>query len=151
MRSGITAMARAARRSTPSMWMVEVPAPAICAPILVRHSARSTISGSRAAFSMTVSPLASDAAIMATWVAPTVTFGKYDAVADEAVLRRRGDDVAAVDVDLGAERLRAPSMKKSTGRVPMAQPPGSDTLASPMRASSGPITQKLARIRETRS
>ena len=37
-------------------------------------------------------------------------------------------------------------MKRSTGRVPMAQPPGSDTRASPMRASSGPITQKLARM-----
>ncbi len=42
-------------------------------------------------------------------------------------------------------------MKKSTGRVPMAQPPGSDTRASPMRASSGPMTQKLARMRETSS
>ena len=37
-------------------------------------------------------------------------------------------------------------MSRSTGRVPMAQPPGSDTFASPMRASSGAITQKLARI-----
>ena len=42
-------------------------------------------------------------------------------------------------------------MSRSTGRVPMAQPPGSDTLASPIRASSGAITQKLARIFETRS
>ena len=42
-------------------------------------------------------------------------------------------------------------MSRSTGRVPMAQPPGSETLASPMRASSGAITQKLARILETRS
>jgi hypothetical protein len=33
----------------------------------------------------------------------------------------------------------------------MAQPPGSDTRASPMRASKGPITQKLARILETSS
>ena len=42
-------------------------------------------------------------------------------------------------------------MSRSTGRVPMAQPPGSDTFASPMRASSGAITQKLARIFDTRS
>ena len=40
---------------------------------------------------------------------------------------------------------------KSTGRVPMAQPPGSDTRASPMRASKGASTQKLARIRDTSS
>jgi len=33
----------------------------------------------------------------------------------------------------------------------MAQPPGSETLASPIRASSGPTTQKLARILETSS
>ena len=42
-------------------------------------------------------------------------------------------------------------MNRSTGRVPMAQPPGSETRASPMRAKSGPITQKLARILETSS
>jgi hypothetical protein len=42
-------------------------------------------------------------------------------------------------------------MNRSTGRVPMAQPPGSETRASPMRASNGPITQKLARILETSS
>ena len=87
---------------------------------------------------------------MATWVAPTETLGKVTRPPRQA-LRRAGDDIAAVDVDLGAERRAAPSMKRSTGRVPMAQPPGSDTRASPMRASSGPITQKLARMRETRS
>ena len=42
-------------------------------------------------------------------------------------------------------------ISKSTGRVPMAQPPGIDTLASPMRANSGATTQKLARIRDTSS
>ena len=42
-------------------------------------------------------------------------------------------------------------MSRSTGRVPMAQPPGIDTLASPMRAKSGATTQKLARILETSS
>ncbi len=33
----------------------------------------------------------------------------------------------------------------------MAQPPGSETFASPMRAINGAITQKLARIFETSS
>ena len=34
----------------------------------------------------------------------------------------------------------------STGREPIAQPPGSDTVASPKRASSGPSTRIDARI-----
>ena len=42
-------------------------------------------------------------------------------------------------------------IRRSTGRVPMAQPPGIDTRASPVRATKGPITQKLARILETSS
>ena len=35
--------------------------------------------------------------------------------------------------------------------MPIAQPPGIETFASPVRATSGPITQKLARMRETSS
>ena len=50
--------------------------PSILAPILTRHSATSPISGSRAAFSITVSPLASAAVISTAWVAPTDTLGK---------------------------------------------------------------------------
>jgi hypothetical protein len=42
-------------------------------------------------------------------------------------------------------------ISRSTGRVPMAQPPGIDTLASPMRATRGAITQKLARMVDTSS
>ena len=34
----------------------------------------------------------------------------------------------------------------STGRAPMAQPPGSDTSASPKRATSGPSTRIAARM-----
>ena len=34
----------------------------------------------------------------------------------------------------------------STGREPMAQPPGSDTVASPKRASSGPSASTEARM-----
>ena len=41
----------------------------------IRKRARSETSGSRAAFSSTVSPLASEAAISSTWVAPTDTLG----------------------------------------------------------------------------
>ena len=53
-----------------------VPAPETRAPILLRQSATSWISGSQAALVMTVVPLASVAAISATWVPLTVTLGK---------------------------------------------------------------------------
>ena len=46
---------------------------------------------------------------------------------------------------------RRPSMCRLTGREPMAQPPGSDTLASPKRATSGPSTRMEARMVLTRS
>ena len=80
--------------------------PSMLAPILTRHSATSPISGSRAAFSITVSPLASAAAISTLWVAPTDTLGKITRAPVQA-LGRLGHDVAAVDLDLGAQRLEA--------------------------------------------
>ena len=49
--------------------------PVTLAPILLRQSATSPISGSRAALSITVVPLASVAAIRATCVPLTVTLG----------------------------------------------------------------------------
>ena len=45
----------------------------MCAPMLFKRVATSMISGSRAAFSMTVRPLALTAAIMVLIVAPTLT------------------------------------------------------------------------------
>jgi hypothetical protein len=55
------------------MRILSVPAPEICAPMATRQLARSTTSGSRAAFSMTVSPVASTAAIIRFSVPVTVT------------------------------------------------------------------------------
>ena len=55
------------------MVMVSVPAPEIFAPIVFKKSAVSTISGSRAAFSITVVPSAKVPAIMTDKVAPTLT------------------------------------------------------------------------------
>ncbi|MNU03917.1 hypothetical protein D3C72_2481190 [compost metagenome] len=49
--------------------------PEIFAPMATRHSATLVISGSWAAFSMTVVPRASVAAIRIVWVAPTETLG----------------------------------------------------------------------------
>ena len=62
-RSGMTEWVAGCSSSTPSTSMRDVPAPVIRAPIELRNSARSRTSGSRAAFSITVVPLASVAAI----------------------------------------------------------------------------------------
>ncbi len=42
--------------------------------------------------------------------------------------------------------LANPSLSRSTGRAPMAQPPGSETRASPQRATSAPSTRIEARM-----
>jgi hypothetical protein len=76
MRSGSTLCRAPPSLVTPSTTIRGVPAPEMRAPILLRQSATSTISGSRAAFSITVVPLASAAAMIAVWVPPTVTLGK---------------------------------------------------------------------------
>ncbi|GFO80852.1 MAG: hypothetical protein A49_04790 [Methyloceanibacter sp.] len=62
--------------------------------------------------------------------------------------RRLGDNVARIQLDVGAKRFQRHEVKID-GRVPMAHPPGRDTFASPQRANSGASTQKLARIRAT--
>ena len=72
MRSGMTVWRVGCSSSTPSTAMVELPAPDTRAPMPTRKSARSPISGSRAALSMTVVPLASTAAVNAFSVAPTL-------------------------------------------------------------------------------
>ena len=59
--------------------MVGVPSPLISAPMRRRHWARSTISGSRAAFFSTVVPRARVAAISTFSVAPTETSGNSKA------------------------------------------------------------------------
>ena len=56
--------------------MVVVPAPEILAPQVLRKFARSTICGSRAAFSITVVPSAMTDASMMFTVAPTELLSK---------------------------------------------------------------------------
>ena len=70
----------------------------------LRNAARSVISGSRAAFSMTVVPLASTAAVMRFSVAPTL--GNSSTMPRAVQQRRaRACDEAVRDLDLGAHRL----------------------------------------------
>ena len=80
------------------------PTPSILAPILTRHSATSPISGSRAAFSITVSPLRQRRRHQHGVGGAHRDLGEGHPGTLEAA-RRPGHHVAAVDVDLGAERL----------------------------------------------
>ena len=143
IRSGTTACAPPCRRSTPSMTMRPVPAPSIRAPIVVRHCARSMISGSIAAFSSTVRPSARVAAISTFSVAPTLT------MSNTTRAPRRRFAVALTkpwSTLTWAPSACMPLRCWSIGREPIAQPPGSDTSAAPYFASSGPRTSTEARM-----
>ena len=76
MRSAMMAYSVPRRLLTPLMRMVLLPWPSICAPQEMRKLARSTTSGSRAAFSSVVSPSASTAAMSRFSVPPTVGMSK---------------------------------------------------------------------------
>ncbi len=87
------------------MRMRLVPWPSMRAPMAISISARSGISGSRAAFSSTVSPSASVAAMSRFSVPVTVTMSVRDARTLQA--RRTRHDVAVLDDDLRAHGLQA--------------------------------------------
>src|SRR6186997_392479 len=86
------------------MTIVSVPAPRILAPMALRKSARSTTSGSRAAFSITVSPSASVAAITRFSVPVTVTVSSTSRAPRKRDARA---NVTILDQDIGAELLQA--------------------------------------------
>ena len=122
-------------------------------PSALRKLARSTTSGSAAAPSMTVCPSASTAAIITLSVPSTVEpcFPRMSMTAPRSPRLAERLDVAGLDAQPGrrAPRIRA-GAGRSVGRRSRIRP-GSDTGASFMRASSGPITQTEARILRTRS
>ena len=72
MRSGMIVNVTSRGAQPPTMRIVEVPAPSTRKPAASKKLCRSQISGSRAAFRITVSPLAETAAIMMFSVAPTL-------------------------------------------------------------------------------
>ncbi len=152
IRSGMMVCSTPCSFSTPSMVTRLVPAPSILAPIELRKLARSTTSGSQAADSMMVVPLARTAAIMRLSVPRTVG----------PCLPRRSTSVPVRPLGafmsmlppsmlMSAPMARSPLRWRSTGRSPMTQPPGRETVALPRRVSSGPITQMEARILRTSS
>ena len=137
IRSGIVVISAGCNSSTPSMTRWFPPTPSIFAPILTRNSPNAVISGSIAALSMTVVPLASTAAIITLPVAPTLETSK-------TILAPFSLDAFAriypASTSISAPSFRSPSMCRFTGRGPQAHPPGSDTRAWPYRATSGPST-----------
>ena len=148
MRSGTTVWVTARRRSTPSTVMVEPPAPSTSAPMRFRKAARSAISGSRAALSITVVPLASAAAIKRFSVAPTLGYSRMTRAPSRRSARPSMYPWLAVKVAPSSFRARR---CMSIGRWPKSSPPGTDTRASPNRARSGPSTTMEARMRSTSS
>ena len=92
------------------------------------------------------SPSASVAAIIRFSVPVTVTMSMTMRAPRRPLrIEGLGVHVAVLDADRRAHRLQALHVLVDRPR-PMAQPPGSDTLARPQRASSGPSTSTEARI-----
>src|SRR5262245_32681782 len=147
-RSGITECSTASNPSTPSISIVGVPTPCTRAPISTRNSARSTSSGSRAAFSITVVPRAATAAIRTFSVAPTLGKSRFTTAPRSPLVSPTRNPCSEENV---APIFSRPLMCRSIAREPMLQPPGIATLALPKRASSGPRTRIDARIRLTSS
>ena len=128
--------------STPSTMMVDVPAPVTWPPMRFRSPARSAISGSRAALSITVVPLARTAAIITFSVAPTLGNSKRTG------LPTRLSAVACTSPPEISNRqpiASSAAMCMSMGRGPKLSPPGRATRAWPALASSGPSTAVEAR------
>ena len=149
IRSGTVRCRTGSNPSTPSTSIEVVPAPETLAPISPSMWARSWISGSRAAFSITVVPRAPTAAISTFSVAPTL--GKSSET--NAPCRPCGATASRYPwEDENSTPIRSkPFMCRSILREPMLQPPGMATRARPNRASSGPSTTIEARICRTSS
>src|SRR5215210_1702717 len=148
IRSGIVAWSAGSKPSTPSISIVLEPAPRIRAPMETRNVARSAISGSRAALSITVVPLAPTAAISRFSVAPTLG---YSSVIEAPRSRGARAWRKPCSIPISAPMRSSPFRWRSIGREPMLSPPGIATRASPRLASSGPRTTIEARICRTSS
>ena len=143
---------RARRREalpTPSTAIVAVPSPAIRAPIARRSRARSTTSGSRAAFSSTVVPRARVAASIAFSVPVTVTVSK-------TILAPREPARPSPRRTRARARPRRPASRTPPGGGRSAERrsrirPAERREPCPLRAKSGPSTRTEARIVLTRS
>ncbi len=148
MRSAMITLSTGDNASTPSTTMVDDPAPWTSAPMPLSIAARSAISGSRAAFSITVWPLASTAAVSRFSVAPTLGNSSTTRAPHRRLVRASMNPwttSSSTPID------SSPRKCMSSLRLPMLSPPGIATRASPQRASRGPSTLIDARMRVTSS
>ena len=149
-RSATTACRAGRSDSTPSISMREVPAPRTTAPMSHSMEARSATSGSFAAFSITVVPLASTAAMSRLSVAVWLGYSRTTRVPT----RRPPGTVPRTspwDDSKRAPMAVRPVRWKSIGRSPKSSPPGSGTRTDPQRARRSPRTTTEARIRSNSS
>ena len=135
MRSGSTSYSVPCSLFTPCTTILSVPAPVIFAPMEMRKFARSTTSGSRAAFSSTVSPSASVAAIIRFSVPVTVTVSSTSRAPFSRCARAR---------------MYPPSMVMS---APIACKPGDVNVHRPRTdgAAAGQRDVRLAKARHERT
>ena len=134
MRSGMTACVAPCSARTPSTVMRSVPAPPMRAPIAPRQRARSTTSGSRAAFSSDRGPVRERRRHQQVLGAGDGRHVEHEPRALEAP---GGADVAVLQVDRRAHRLQAL-------HVLVDRP-------QPDRAAAGQRHARLAAAREQRS
>ena len=152
IRSGMMEWLAPFKADTPSITKRSLPIPEIFAPIFTKSSAKSDTSGSRAAFSSTVVPSAKQAAMSKFSVPVTVIMSVRIALPckrglPSAILAT----INPLRIWIPAPIALRPLICWSTGRAPIAQPPGNDTVARPIRASNGPNTKIDARIVLTNS
>ena len=149
MRSPMVRWVTGRSSGTPSISILEVPAPEMWAPMPVSMAQMSTISGSRAALSISVVPLANTAAMTRFSVAPTL--GKSSQILAPCNPLGAVATMNPCSPEISAPIRASPPTCMSSPREPIASPPGCATRTWPRRASSGPRTQIDARNRRTRS
>ncbi len=110
--------------------------------------ARSATSGSRAAFSITVVPLARTAAMRRVSVAVWLGTSRMMRL---PMRESHRPSMTPWDSSKVAPRASRPVRWSSTGRDPKSSPPGMDTQARPQLARRGPRTTIDARMRSTSS
>ena len=107
---------------------------------------KSTISGSRAALSITVTPFARTAAVRMFSVAPTLgNFSSIVAPCKSFAVARMPSLFSSNVAPIASK----PKTCKSIGRDPKSSPPGIAMSALPYRPTRGPSTLIDARIRST--
>jgi len=150
MRSPMTLYLTGLRDLTPSMVSLGEPMPVTFAPIAFSMPARSLISGSQAADSITVVPFARVAAI-SMFAVPRTVDPKGPPRNMFLPMRPLGAVATMLPFlrEISAPSSRRPRRWMSTGRSPIAHPPGIETSACPQRARRGPSMQMLALILRT--